>query len=52
MIAPLENPCMKCCFGCKKYKTVKEMKSKCETYKERNRIIKRELYKSKKEKRS
>ncbi|GAA0076178.1 hypothetical protein UT300005_05560 [Clostridium sp. CTA-5] len=52
MIAPLENPCMKCCFNCKRYKTVKEMKSKCETYKERNRIINREIYKSKKERRS
>lgn len=49
MIKPLKNPCVECCFGCEKYKTVKEMDKKCESKRERRRIITRAIYKLKKE---
>lgn len=49
MIKPLKNPWMENCLGCTKYKTVKEMNKKCESKKERRRIIKRQIYKLKRE---
>ena len=48
MKPPLENPCRKYCGCCKKYKTVKEQDKKCESKRERGRVIARAIYKTKK----
>lgn len=45
----IADTCNLCCIGCKKYKSVKEMKTKCEARKARSRLMDRYIRGAKKE---
>jgi len=39
----IREGCLRCCISCKKYKTVKEQREKCQPLKARTRSYKREF---------